>query len=496
MTPKAPAPTEVQAETVPDYEMFIGGAWTPSHSGRRYPVFNPATGKVIGHVPKGDAEDVRAAVDSAARAFEDLSWRSMDPSKRGRLLHKVSQSLRERLADFAKLETLNNGKPLGQAKGDVAMAARHFEYFAGLADKIQGSTIPVPGSRLDYTVKEPLGVTAHVVPWNYPLVMAARSMAPALAAGNSIVAKPASFTPLTLLRFAELCKEAGIPDGVVNVVTGGGDEVGKTLIGHRSVRLTALTGSVETGMKVMGQAAENLSRVILELGGKNPNVVFADADLTKAATAVLNGIFTNAGQMCWAGSRLLVEEGVKAALLQKLVDGANAMKMGDGMQPETAMGPLVADSQRQRVAGYVETGVEEGAKVAAGGGAPDDEALKPGFFYRPTILDGVTPDMKVAREEIFGPVLVVTSFDGQEDAVRKANDSEYGLWAGIWTKDLRRAHTVAGMLDSGIVTINEEPVTFPQTPFGGFKNSGNSTEQGMDAVQAYVRVKNVSINLG
>ncbi|HUH82696.1 MAG TPA: aldehyde dehydrogenase family protein [Nitrososphaerales archaeon] len=485
----------MQAESVPDYQMFVGGAWIPSHSGRNYPVFNPARGQVLAHVPKGDAEDVGAAVDAAKKAFQDPAWRSMDPSKRGRLLLKASQTLRERLSDFARLETLNNGKPLGQAKGDVAMAARHFEYFAGLADKIQGSTIPVPGNRLDYTVKEPLGVTAHVVPWNYPLVMAARSMAPALAAGNTVVAKPASFTPLTLLKFAELCKEAGFPDGVVNVVTGGGDEVGGSLVKHPDVRLTAVTGSVETGMQVMEMASGNLSRVILELGGKNPQIVFSDADLQRAAGAVLNGIFTNAGQMCWAGSRLLVEEGIRDSFVEKLVRGADAMKLGDGLAPDTAMGPLVADSQRSRVASYVRIGTDQGAKVVAGGAQPEEEELRAGYFYRPTILDGVTQEMKVARDEIFGPVLTVTTFDGQEDAVAKANDSDFGLWAGVWTKELRRAHRVAAALEAGIVAVNEEPTTFPQTPFGGFKRSGNSSEQGMDAVSSYVRIKNVSVNL-
>jgi aldehyde dehydrogenase (NAD+) len=485
----------MQAETVPTYQMFIGGAWVASHSGRNYPVFNPATGRVFAHVPKGDAEDVRAAVDAAKKAFEDPAWRSMDPSKRGRILFKVAQTLRERLADFARLETMNNGKPLGQAKGDVAMAARHFEYFAGLADKIQGSTIPVPGNRVDYTLKEPIGVTSHIVPWNYPLVMAARSMAPALAAGNTVVAKPASFTPLTLLKFAELCKEAGLPDGAVNVITGGGEEVGGELTRHPDVKLTALTGSVETGMRIMELASHNLSRVILELGGKNPHIVFGDANLDRAASAVLGGIFTNAGQMCWAGSRLLVEEEVKEAVMQKLVDGANGMKLGDGLRPDTTMGPLVAESQRERVAGYVEVGMREGATVAAGGSAPAEEGLTSGYFYRPTILDGVTQDMRVAREEIFGPVLTVTTFKGEDDALRKANDSEYGLWAGIWTRDLRRAHSLAGKLEAGIVTVNEEPITFPQTPFGGFKNSGNSSEQGMEAVLAYVRTKNVSVNL-
>ncbi|QQG48830.1 MAG: aldehyde dehydrogenase family protein [archaeon] len=485
----------MQAEALPQFQMFIGGKWVPSRSGQTYSVLNPALGSQLAAVSKGGAQDADAAVEAAKAAFEDPSWRTMDPSKRGRILYKIAQLLREGMTYLAQTETMNNGKPLGQAKGDVAMSARHFEYFAGLADKVQGSTIPVPGNRLDYTVKEPLGVTAHIVPWNYPLVMAARSMAPALAAGNTVVAKPASLTPLTLLKFAEICKAAGVPDGVVNVVTGGGDEVGGALAKNPDVRLVAVTGSVETGMKVMELASGSLSRVVLELGGKNPNIVFGDADLSKAAKGVLNGIFTNAGQMCWAGSRLLVEESVKDSFVSMLVEGARAMKLGDGLQPETAMGPLVSAQHRERVSGYVQTGVSEGAKVAVGGSKPDLPGLGQGFFFSPTILDEVTQDMKVAREEIFGPVLTVTGFSGQADAVEKANDAEYGLWAGVWTKDLSRAHRVAGSLESGIVTVNEEPITFPQTPFGGFKRSGNSSEQGMDAINSYVRVKNVSVNL-
>ena len=485
----------MQAEATPSYRMFIGGSWVDSHSGASYPVFNPATGGVLANVAKGDTEDVGRAVDSAKEAFEDPTWRLMDPSKRGRILYKIALTLRDRLGDFAKLETLNNGKPLGQAKGDVAQSARHFEYFAGMADKIQGSTIPVPGNRFDYTVKEPLGVTAHVVPWNYPLVMAARSIAPALAAGDTVVAKPASFTPLTLLKFAELCKEAGLPDGALNVITGGGEEVGGALAKHREVKLVALTGSVETGVQVVHGAASSLARTVLELGGKNPNIVFADSDMEKATEGVLNGIFTNAGQMCWAGSRLLVESEVKDRLMQKLVHGAESMRLGDGLAPDTKMGPLVADSQRKKVSGYVELGIREGAKLSTGGSSPDEEGLGAGYFYKPTILDDVEQDMKVAREEIFGPVLTVTSFDKEDEAVGKANDTDFGLWAGVWTKDLSRAHRVAQRLEAGIVTVNEEPITFPQTPFGGFKWSGNSSEQGIDAISSYVRVKNVSIRL-
>jgi aldehyde dehydrogenase (NAD+) len=485
----------MQAEAVPAYKMFVGGSWVDSHSGRNYPVHNPATGQVLAYVPKGDSEDVSAAVDSARRAFEDPAWRLIDPSKRGRVLYKIALTLREKLSEFARLETLNNGKPLGQAKGDVAQSARHFEYFAGMADKIQGSTIPVPGNRFDYTVKEPLGLTAHLVPWNYPLVMAARSIAPALAAGNTVIAKPASFTPLTLLRFAELCKDAGLPDGALNVITGGGEEVGGVLAKHHDVKLVALTGSVETGVQVAHGAASSLARTVLELGGKNPNIVFADSNLDMAAEGVLNGIFTNAGQMCWAGSRLLVEAEVKEPLMERLVGGAAAMKLGSGLEPDTRMGPLVAGSQREKVSGYVELGLQEGAKLSAGGSAPEDEGLREGHFYRPTILDNVEQDMRVAREEIFGPVLTVTSFDKEDEAVLKANDTDFGLWAGVWTKDLSRAHRMAQRLEAGIVTVNEEPVTFPQTPFGGFKWSGNSSEQGLDAISSYVRVKNVSVKL-
>ncbi|TMP96881.1 MAG: aldehyde dehydrogenase, partial [Thaumarchaeota archaeon] len=348
---------------------------------------------------------------------------------------------------------------------------------------------------LDYTLKEPIGVTAHIIPWNYPIALASRSIAPALAVGDTVVAKPASFTPLTLLKLAEIAKASGLPDGVFNVVTGAGEEVGEEIARSPDIRLIALTGSTETGGRVMELAAKNLTRVVLELGGKNPNIVFADADLTRAARGVIDGIFTNAGQMCWAGSRLLVEEGVQEKLVGKVLEGIKQMKLGDGLDQSTGMGPLVSESQRKRVMGYVEAGLKEGAKLLVGGKPPKDDMLKDGYFFEPTVFTSVSSDMKIVREEIFGPVLSVMSFAGLEEAVRIANDSEYGLYTGVWTTSLRTAHRVAKEVESGMVSINEYPVTYPQSPFGGFKKSGLGFEQGVDAIESYLRVKNVEINL-
>lgn len=475
--------------------MLIGGKWVESNSKRSYLIYNPASANVLARAPQGDRSDAKAAIASAKTAFQQPSWRQMDPSKRGRVLTKVGQMVRERLDELAKLETLNNGKPLGQAKGDVAYSARLFEYYAGLADKVQGDTIPMPGNRVDYTLKEPLGVTAHIVPWNYPLALASRSIAPALAAGNTVVAKPASLTPLTLLKLAEVCKQAGLPDGVFNVVTGAGGEVGEELAGNPDIELLVLVGSVDTGRRVMELAAGNLTKVVLELGGKNPNIVFADADLAKAAQGVVDGIFTNAGQMCWAGSRLLVEETVKDAVLQKVLEATEAMKLGDGLDPTTKMGPLVSHAQRKRVMKYIEAGLRDGAKVATGGGIPGSPELSNGFFLEPTVFTDASPDMKIVREEIFGPVLSVLTFRDVNDAIRMANDSDFGLYAGLWTSNLRTAHKVARELETGMVSVNEYPVTFPQSPFGGYKNSGLGSEQGVDAISNYVQTKNVVINL-
>ncbi len=475
--------------------MFVGGRWVDSHSKRLYPVYNPAHGNVLAQAQQGDGEDTRSAIETAKAAFQNPAWRDIDPSKRGRILIKISQLIRERLDELSKLETMNNGKPIGQAKGDVAYSARLFEYYAGLADKVQGDTIPMPGNRLDYTLREPLGVTAHVVPWNYPIALASRSIAPALAMGNTVVAKPASLTPLTLLKVAEIAKQGGLPDGVFNVVTGIGSEVGEELAKSPDVELLVLVGSVETGKRVMELASSNLTRVVLELGGKNPNIVFADADLSKAAQGVMDGIFTNAGQMCWAGSRLLVETGAADAVVRKVLEGIKSMKLGDGLDPTTKMGPMVSEAQRRKVMGYVEAGLKEGAKLATGGRVPKGDELAHGFFLEPTVFTGARSDMKIVREEIFGPVLSVLTFESVDEGVRMANDSAYGLYAGVWTSNLRTAHKLAKELQTGMVSINEYPVTYPQSPFGGYKNSGLGSEQGVDAISNYLQTKNVVVNL-
>ena len=485
----------MQTESAQKLQMFVGGKWVDSSSKRVYPILNPAHGSVLAQAQQGDRDDARSAIESAKAAFRSPGWRDIDPSKRGRILFKIGQMIRDRLDELSKLETMNNGKPIGQAKGDVAYSARLFEYYAGLADKVQGDTIPMPGNRLDYTLREPLGVTAHIVPWNYPIALASRSIAPALAVGNTVIAKPASLTPLTLLKVAEISKQAGLPDGVFNVVTGTGSEVGEELARSPDVELLVLVGSVETGKRVMEVASRNLTRVVLELGGKNPNVVFADADLSKAAQGVLDGIFTNAGQMCWAGSRLLVERSAEGPLMQIVLEGIKSMKLGDGLEPSTKMGPLVSESQRTRVMSYVEAGLKEGAKLVTGGSIPKADELKNGYFVEPTVFGQANSAMKIVREEIFGPVLSVLTFESAAEAVNLANDSEFGLYAGVWTRNLRTAHKVAKELETGMVSINEYPVTFPQSPFGGYKGSGLGSEQGLDAVSNYLQTKNVIVNL-
>ncbi|HEX4919781.1 MAG TPA: aldehyde dehydrogenase family protein, partial [Candidatus Bathyarchaeia archaeon] len=364
-----------------------------------------------------------------------------------------------------------------------------------LADKIEGATIPVPPKRLDYTLREPLGVTLHVVPWNYPLALAARSLAPAIAAGNTVVIKPSETTPLTALKLGELAVKAGLPKGVMNVVTGSGAEIGNSLASDRQVDGIIFTGSYDTGRQVMEAAARNVTHVLMELGGKNPHIVFPDADIPKAVKAVKDGIFTNAGQMCWAGSRAFIHESIYEGFVRELLDKTVKMKLGPGIDESTEMGPVVSKSRQEAILGYVNDGVEEGAKLLQGGKKPKEPRLEHGNFVEPTIFENVTGEMKIGCDEIFGPVLSITKFTTTDEVIAMANETDYGLYGGIWTSNLKTAHDVASRLEVGGIAINEYLVTFPQTPFGGYKDSGIGHENGIRALEYYTRTKNVSVNL-
>ncbi len=478
------------------FKMLVGGEWKDSSNGLASSILDPSNNQVIAEVPRATKQDARAAVDAAKTAFHSPEWRDMDSAKRGRILTKLTGLVRENSDELARLETMNEGKTLRESKGDVAWAARAFEYFAGLADKIEGETIPVPPRRLNYTLKEPLGVTVHIVPWNYPIALAARSLAPALAAGNTVVMKPSEITPLTAIKLGELAAKAGTPKGVVNVVTGSGSEVGAHLVSDKDVDGIIFTGSDETGKQVMEAAARNVTHVLMELGGKNPHIVFPDADIPKAIKAVKDGIFTNAGQMCWAGSRAFIHESIYEGFVRELVDKTAAMRIGPGLEDSTEMGPVASKSRQDIVLGYVKDGTEEGAKLLHGGKKPKDPRLDKGNFVEPTIFENVTGEMKVGSDEIFGPVLSITKFKTTDEAVDMANETDYGLYGGIWTSNLKTAHDVASRLEVGGVAINEYLVTFPQTPFGGYKDSGIGHENGIRALEYYTRTKNVSVNLG
>lgn len=484
------------AVTDTPFGLFIGGQEVPASDGRRATLLNPATNRPLAVTAVGGVADAKHALEVADRAFRETGWASGDGSQRTKALYRLARLLDEQAAEFAELETLNMGKPLRESKGDIDFVVRTLEYMAGLADKIEGETIPIPGARFDYTVREPLGVTLHIAPWNYPLLLAVRSMAPALAAGNAVVLKPASLTPLTALRFARLAHDAGVPDGILNVVVGHGSEVGEALLADPRVASVSFTGSSEVGRRIAELAAGRMIPTVLELGGKSPVIVFPDADLERAARAIATGIFQNAGQMCWAGSRLVVEAGVEAALLEKLRAVAQGLKLGPGVEAGVTMGPLVSKDQMDRVLGFVTEARDGGARVFLGGGRPTSPDLQEGNFVEPTVVTDVAPDARMVREEIFGPVLAVHRFENADEALRLANRTRYGLFASVWTRDLATAHGVARQLEAGMVTINEPPMTFPQTPFGGYKDSGVGFEQGRDAPLVYTRRKNVIVNLG
>ncbi len=482
--------------SVPDVlapgRLFIGGEWQDAASGRTFEVIDPARAEVVTEVAEADAADIDRAVRAARAAFEG-DWRKMTPRQRGRLMWKLAERLEERKDEIALVETLNNGKPLFESGIDVAMAIQTYEYYAGWATKLEGETIPVSVPfQFNYTLREPIGVVGAIVPWNFPLNLASWKVAPALAAGCTVILKPASETPLTALLLADAAAEVGFPPGVLNVVPGHGRTAGEALVAHPDVDKIAFTGSTVVGQHIAKVAVDTVKRVSLELGGKSPNIVFADADLAAAAKGALNGIFYGKGEVCAAGSRLLVEESVHEQLVEMVAEGADAMKVGDPLEKGTRIGAVVSEQQMETVLGYIRKGVEEGARVVAGGGRAD---IEPGYFVQPTVFDDVTRDMTIAREEIFGPVLATLTFNGVEEAIERANDSMYGLAAAVWTSDVKKAHTVASRLKAGTVWINTYNLYDPASPFGGYKESGYGRDLGRHALEGYTQVKSVWVNL-
>ena len=478
------------------FDLFIDGQEIPGPKGARATLRDPASGHAIASVAIAGRDEALHALEAADRAFRESPWAQDDGALRARVLRRLADRLEADAESFARLETVNMGKTLREARGDVAFVVRTLEYASGLADKIEGETIPVPPPRFDYTVREPLGVTVHIAPWNYPLLLAIRSVAPALASGNSVVLKPASLTPLTAVSFARLAHAAGVPPGILNVVMGPGREVGEALVADERCRAVSFTGSVEVGLRIGEIAGRRAIPQTLELGGKSPVLVLPDADLDRAARGIGFGIFGNAGQMCWAASRLIVHESVRAPLLEKVRALAEAMKLGPGIEDGIDMGPLVSADQVDRVLGYIDAARQDGGKVITGGGRPDDPRLATGNFVRPTIVEGVPPTSRAVREEIFGPVLSVSSFREVEEAIRLANDTRFGLFAALWTKDVGAAHSLARRLHAGMIAINDPPNTFPQTPFGGVKDSGVGSEQGRKSIEFFTRTKNVLVHLG
>jgi phenylacetaldehyde dehydrogenase len=479
-------------------KMLINGKWVEAASGKTFPTYNPATGDVLANIAEGDQADIDAAVKAARAAFNG-PWRKMTASQRGKLIWKLGDLIDQHLEEFAELESLDNGKPLTVARAaDVPLAAELFRYMAGWATKIEGNTIPLsvpytPGARYHaYTVREPIGVVGQIIPWNFPLLMAAWKLGPALATGCCVVLKPAEQTPLSALRLGELIQEAGFPDGVVNIVPGYGETAGAALAAHPDVDKIAFTGSTEVGKLIVHAAAGNLKKVTLELGGKSPNIIMADADLDVAIPGAASAIFFNQGQCCCAGSRLYVDEKVYDKVVDGIAAQASKIRVGNGFEPSTQLGPLVSEEQLNRVCGYLDSGFSEGAKAVAGGRKVGDK----GYFVQPTVLVNTTESMKVVQEEIFGPVVTATPYKDLQELMPRANDTVYGLAAGIWTKDISKAHTIAAEMRAGTVWINCYNIFDAALPFGGYKQSGWGREMGHEALELYTETKAICARVG
>jgi acyl-CoA reductase-like NAD-dependent aldehyde dehydrogenase len=475
-------------------QLFINDQWRDAAGGRTIDVVNPATEEVIADVASAEQADVDAAV-SAARAAIEGPWAKMSARERGRLVWKIGERLMEKADEIAHLETLHNGKPIFESRHiEVPAAAECFQYYAGWADKIHGETVPVKGNFLTYTLREPVGVVAAIVPWNFPLLLTSWKVAPALACGNTVIIKPASQTPLTALALAEIAHEVGLPPGVLNVITGPGSQVGRMLVDHPGIDKIAFTGDTSTGKQIMRGSAETLKRITLELGGKSPNIVFPDADLDAAVRGATTGIFYGKGEVCAAGSRLLVDASIKSAFIDKVVARAKKIAPGDPLDPKTRLGAISSKKQLENDLRYIEIAKQEGAQLVAGGSRADIGTGK-GYFLQPTVFDGVTPGMTIAREEIFGPVLAAIEFGDVDEAIARANDSNYGLAAAVWTKDIKKAHYVARKLQAGTVWINTYNVYDTAAPFGGYKQSGFGREMSMHALEHYTQVKSVWVDL-
>ncbi len=475
-------------------KLLINNEWRPSSSGRTMEVINPATEEVVAEVPAADGGDVDAAV-IAARTALDGPWGAMSARERGRLVRRLADRLMERADEVARLETLHNGKPIAESRHiEIPAAAECFEYFAGWSDKVMGETIPVKGNYLTYTLREPVGVVGAIVPWNFPLLLAAWKVAPALACGNTVILKPASQTPLTALALGEIAVEVGLPPGVLNVITGPGSTVGQAIVAHPGIDKIAFTGDTSTGKAIMKSAADTLKRITLELGGKSPNIVLADADLDAAVRGATIGIFYGKGEVCAAGSRLLVDRSVKDEFIDKLAARATKMVPGDPMDPKTRFGALSSRKQLESVLKYIESAKREGATLVAGGERADIGTGK-GYFVRPTVFADVRPEMTIAREEIFGPVLAAIDFADLDEAIVRANDTPYGLAAGVWTRDIKKAHYVAKKLQAGTVWVNTYNVYDTAAPFGGYKQSGFGREMSAHALEHYTQIKTVWVDL-